>query len=237
MPYFFNLSDSESMGVTARNTAPDAVDGTSYLLDNGTNLMLDQHTAPVENADGNKLSSFLSPHIEGCADAAQHQGLFSDNARPWFELGEDSNTHHPSTSLSTEREEKKRCTSESINDGREELRSRLTNELVERQDVNEAQRNDGGYGGRREIGPSQTIGRYGVKARLESKRRRDELDSEGYRRYKKPRTTESPDSACGLGQQRIGSPEVSKRKGLWDAKIQRQLSDGVSVEPIVYDSL
>ncbi|KAH9478149.1 hypothetical protein JR316_0008602 [Psilocybe cubensis] len=191
--------DSERAGFLTHPTVPDAFDGTLSHRDNGKNLMVDQHTAPVENVDGNEMSSSLSPHIGGRADAAQHQVIFSDNAWSWVELGEGPNTHYPTTSFSLLREEKENCTSTSIRDGHEEHRSRLTNEPVERQYVDKAQKNDGGYGGRREIGPSQTIGSGESGSR---KRQHEESDSEiesagGSHKPKKSKVKESLDSVPG----------------------------------------
>ncbi|KAH9478106.1 hypothetical protein JR316_0010344 [Psilocybe cubensis] len=201
-----NCGDSESKGLPAHNAVLDVVNSTSYHTDNGTNLPLDHDTALVLNANGDEIlrKSFTfrssSPTPYGrTADAAQYQGMFSDHAQPWFQAGEGSNTHHSSTSFSSEREKKETITTGSIKNGREELRSRLTNEPVERQDINEAQTNDGGCGEGAEVGHGQTIGRDEIASR---KRRREDTDSEiesagGPRQPRKPKVQESRESVPG----------------------------------------
>ncbi|KAH9484677.1 hypothetical protein JR316_0001576 [Psilocybe cubensis] len=209
--------DSESTGFSTHQTVPDAVDGTLSHLDNGKNLMLDQHTAPIENVDGNDMSvlpvhsrqlwskksisfkTYPQPlYIGGSTHTAQHQGIFSDNSQSWLDVGEDSNaTHGPSMCFSSRREENK--TLVSVIDGSDRRRSGHTKEPVEQQDINKVQTNDGGHGERRMVGHGQTIGSGESGSR---KRQREESDSEmesagGSHKPKKPKVKESPDSVPG----------------------------------------
>ncbi|KAH9484679.1 hypothetical protein JR316_0001578 [Psilocybe cubensis] len=209
--------DSESTGFSTHQTVPDAVDGTLSHLDNGKNLMLDQHTAPVENADGNDMP-FLPVHsrqlwpkksisfktspqplyIGGSTHTAQHQGIFSDNSQSWLDVGEDSNaTHGPSMCFSSRREENK--TLVSVIDGSDRCRSGHTKEPVEQQDINKVQTNDGG-------------GESGSR-----KRQREESDSEmesagGSHKPKKPKVKETPDSLPGDQSTAVQGARGKRRK-------------------------
>ncbi|KAH9478104.1 hypothetical protein JR316_0010342 [Psilocybe cubensis] len=203
---------SEFTGFPTHNTLSDAFNGSSYQRNNGMNdlapwstkrplpissfasLIPELNTAPMHNANGDEISSSPTPYGR-TADAAQYQGMFYDHAQPWFQAGEGSNTHHPSTSFSSEREKKEIITSGSIKDGHEELRSRLTSEPVERQDINEAQTNDGGLRTHK--------GKNAFRDKITSRKRRredtnSEIESAGDPRLPiKPKVQESRDTVPG----------------------------------------
>uniref|UniRef100_A0A8H7Y1P1 Uncharacterized protein n=1 Tax=Psilocybe cubensis TaxID=181762 RepID=A0A8H7Y1P1_PSICU len=193
---------TELPGSSTHNTLRDTIDVSSYHRNNGTNRSLELDMVPLQNTqntNGDEMSTPPPPHVWGSADAAQYQGMFYDHAQPWFQPGEGSNTHHPSMSFSSEREKKETIKTGSIKDGREELRSRLTNEPVERQDIDKAQTNDGGCGECPAEGHGQKIGRDEIASR---KRRRKDSDSEiesagGPRQPRKSKVNESPDSIPG----------------------------------------